>query len=123
MGKAEKKYQQFVNLGIGEKTIWPEVKGLSIMGEDKFLTGLIEHIRKYQEIPDIPKSQRYVNRPSLENIFSNEVLQNKKNRDNKKAVSYFIDIRQFLCEVGATPFHQPRQHSPSSVKQICQKFN
>ncbi|MBI3755201.1 MAG: transposase [Deltaproteobacteria bacterium] len=84
-GKAEKGYRQFVNLGIGKQTIWTEVKGQAILGQDEFVNGLIEHIRKRKDIPDIPKSQRYVNRPSLEKIFSNEILQDKVKRDKKVA--------------------------------------
>ncbi|MBI3398600.1 MAG: transposase [Deltaproteobacteria bacterium] len=83
--KAEKGYRQFVNLGIGKETIWTEVKGQAILGENEFVNGLIEHIRKHKDIPDIPKSQRYVSRPLLEKIFSNEFLQDKVKRDKKIA--------------------------------------
>lgn len=81
--KAEKEYRQFVNLEIGKKTIWTDLKGQAILGEDKFVDSLIEHLRKHKDIPDIPKSQRYVNRPSLEKIFSEEILRDKAKRDKK----------------------------------------
>ena len=55
-------YQQFVAWGIGKKTIWQEVKGQSVLGEDDFVEGLLPHIKKGQDIPDIPKGHRYVNR-------------------------------------------------------------
>ena len=67
--KAEQEYRQFVKWGIGKETIWREVKGQSILGEDDFVEGLISHIKKHQDIPEIPKSHRYVNRPALERYF------------------------------------------------------
>ena len=84
-GKAEKGYREFVDFGMGKETIWREVKGQSILGGDEFVNGLIRHIRKQKDLPDIPKSQRYVNRPSLGKIFSNEILQDKGKRDRKIA--------------------------------------
>ena len=81
--KAEKEYRQFVDWGIGKDTIWREVKGQSILGEDDFVEGLISHIRKHQDIPEIPKSHRYVNRPSLDKIFPKNVILAKGKRDKK----------------------------------------
>jgi REP element-mobilizing transposase RayT len=81
--KAEQEYRQFVTWGIGKETIWGEVKGQSILGEDDFVEGLIPHIKKYQDIPEIPKSHRYVNRPGLERIFTENVILDKKQRDSK----------------------------------------
>ena len=84
-GKAEKEYRRFVQWGIGMGTIWDEVKGQVILGGEEFVEKLVDHLRKHRDIPDIPKSQRYVNRPGLENIFTKKVLQIKETR-NKKIV-------------------------------------
>jgi putative transposase len=80
---AEQKYRQFVEWGIGKDTIWREVKGQSILGEDDFVEGLISLIKKHQDIPEIPKSHRYVNRPSLDKIFPKNVILDKRKRDKK----------------------------------------
>ena len=81
--KAEKEYRQFVKGGIGKETIWTDLKGQTILGEDKFVDSLIEHLRKRKDIPDIPKSQRYANRPSLEKIFPEGILRDKGKRNKK----------------------------------------
>jgi len=81
--KAEQEYRQFVAWGIGKETIWQEVKGQSILGEDDFVEGLIAHIRKHQDIPEIPKSHRYVNRPTLDKVFPKNVILDKRKRDRK----------------------------------------
>ncbi len=49
----------------------------------EFADKLVDHLRKHKDIPDIPKSQRYVNRPGLDNIFPAAVLKDRKKRDRK----------------------------------------
>jgi REP element-mobilizing transposase RayT len=84
-GKAEKDYRQFVRWGIGKQTIWTEVRGQAILGEEEFADKLIDHLRKHKEVPEIPKSQRYVDRPFLAKIFTEKVVRDKKKRDRKIA--------------------------------------
>jgi len=81
--KAEQEYRQFVTWGIGRETIWKEVKGQSILGEDDFVEGLVPQIKRHQNVPEIPKSHRYVNRPGLERIFTENVILDKRKRDTK----------------------------------------
>jgi putative transposase len=81
--KAEQEYRQFVTWGIGKESIWREVKGQSFLGEDDFVDGLIPYIKKHQDISEIPKSDRYVNRPGLERIFTETVMLDKRKRDTK----------------------------------------
>jgi hypothetical protein len=83
--KAEKEYRQFVKWGIGQAAIWNAVKGQSILGEDEFVEKLVDHLTRRKDIPEIPKSQRYVNRPGLEKIFTEKVLQTKEKRNKKIA--------------------------------------
>lgn len=91
------------------------------------MSGLVEHIRKHKDIPDIPKSQRYANRPSLEKIFSNEILQDKTKRDKKisEAVEkygyrqreiadhlgmYFTSVSRIMKRSGQMTRKQTRPH-------------
>jgi putative transposase len=83
--KAEKEYRQFVQWGIGEKSIWMDVKGQVILGEDNFVESLVDHLKKHKDIPEIPKSQRYANRPSLDKIFQESIIKDKRKRDRKLA--------------------------------------
>jgi len=88
---AEKKYKEFVGAGIGEKETWESVKGQSILGSDEFVEKLIGYVRGHEDNKEIPKSQRYVNRPALEKIFKKEVLSNRKERNSriKEAVNRY----------------------------------
>jgi putative transposase len=81
--KAGEQYRRFVNLGIGKESIWVDVKGQAILGEDEFVDGLIDHLRKHKDIRDIAKSQRYVSRPSLVKIFTEGVMRSRGKRDRK----------------------------------------
>jgi putative transposase len=83
--KAEKEYQQFVQWGIGEKSIWTEVKGQIILGEDDFVDSLLNRLKKYHNVPEISKSQRFLNRPPLEKIFQQSILKDKQKRDRMLA--------------------------------------
>lgn len=88
---AERKYKEFVEAGIGEKGIWEDVKGQSILGSEEFVEKLIGYIKGHEDIKEIPKSQRYINRPALKEIFKKENLLNKKDRNKliKKAINEY----------------------------------
>ena len=57
--------------GIGGQPIWKDVKNQSLLGEPDFVDQLSEYLRGREEIKEIPKSQRYMNRPSMDEIFKN----------------------------------------------------
>jgi putative transposase len=79
--KAEQEYRQFVKWGIGKESIWVEVKGQTLLGQDGFVDGFIGHLRKHKDVPEIPKSQRYAARPALEKIFKESILRDRARRD------------------------------------------
>jgi len=82
---AEKEYWKFVRAGINKEPIWKDVKAQSILGEDGFVERLSDYVKGYKDIPEIPKSQRYMNRPRLEEIFSKGILRDRRKRDGKIA--------------------------------------
>jgi putative transposase len=69
-GKAEQEYRKFVQWGIGKPTIWTAVRGQALLGEESFVEKLVDHLKKHKDIPEIPRSQRYANRPALGKLFS-----------------------------------------------------
>jgi REP element-mobilizing transposase RayT len=81
---AEKEYRQFVGRGIG-KTIWHEVRGQAILGEESFADRLADRLKKHKDVPEISRSQRYAHRPELAKIFSPAVLKDKQKRNKKIA--------------------------------------
>ena len=87
-GKAEAEYRKFVSWGIGKPTIWSEVRGQSLLGEEDFVDRLADHLKKHKDIPEIPRSQRYTDRPSLEKIFDHKTRETitRRNKAIREAV-------------------------------------
>jgi REP-associated tyrosine transposase len=73
-GRAEQEYRKFVQWGIGQKTIWTEVRGQALLGEDGFMDKMVDHLKKHKDIPEIPRSQRYANRPALTVLFPEGIV-------------------------------------------------
>jgi len=82
---AERAYRKFVKDGIKQESIWKAVRAQSILGEEGFTDTLINYLRGKKDIAELPKSQRYVNRPSLQKIFSKSILQDIGKRNEKIA--------------------------------------
>jgi len=81
--KALREYRQFVSSGINRETIWTDVKGQILLGDDEFVGGHADLLSKRHHIPEIPKSQRFANRLTLNVIFPQRVLDNTRKRDKK----------------------------------------
>jgi REP element-mobilizing transposase RayT len=80
---AEKAYRKFVEDGIKQESIWEAVRAQSILGEEEFTATLADYLRGKKDIAELPKSQRYIDRPSLENIFSKNTLKDISKRNSK----------------------------------------
>jgi len=83
--KGQRAYGQFVRSGIGKESIWSEVKGQTVLGNSEFLDSLVDHLSGYKGVLEIPRSQRYVNRPTLERLFEENAIKDKKKRNNRIA--------------------------------------
>ena len=81
MASARKRYKKFVRDGIGEESIWSKVKGQVLLGENDFADKFFPYLKRHEEIKEIPKSQRFVNRPSLERIFGESMRADKRVRN------------------------------------------
>lgn len=100
--QAEKKYSEFVEDGMGGKVIWKDVKGQSILGEEEFTEGLMDYIKGYRDIKEIPKSQRYADRPRLDILLNEGIIKDKTKRNKivKEAIEKYgytqKDVADFI---------------------------
>ncbi len=78
-----KEYRKFVNAGIGAESIWKGVKAQNLLGEEGFIDELIDYIKGEKDVSDIPKNQRYINRPKLDKVFTKNILKDKQKRNEK----------------------------------------
>ena len=60
-------------MDIGERTDYT--------GKEDFVEKFIDYVRKHEEIKEIPRSQRYVNRPALAQLFKADTMKNKLKRN------------------------------------------
>jgi putative transposase len=114
---AVKAYRKFVEDGIKQESIWEAVRAQSILGEEEFTATLTDYLKGKKDIAELPKSQRYTDRPSLEKIFSKNILKDisKRNRKISEAVRrhgyrqrevadylemHFTSISRILREIG-----------------------
>ncbi len=74
---------KIVKAGIGGKRIWKEVKGQIILGKEDLVEGLIDYVKGYRDIKEIPIGQRYASRPGLEVLFDEGIKGDRKKRKEK----------------------------------------
>ena len=91
---AEAGYRRFVRDGIGAGTIWNSMRAQSVLGESDFIESLSDYVKGRKQIPEIAKSRRFLNKPSLRDIPGLEVLRNKRKRNKS--------IREAVFEHGYT---------------------
>ncbi len=84
---ARARYRKFVSDGIRAESIWKAVKAQSVLGEDGFIESLVDYVKGHMQIPEIAKSQRFMNRPLLKDLFKSEVLRDKRKRNERIAKS------------------------------------
>jgi putative transposase len=79
---AQKAYRKFVREGIKDEPFWKGVRGQSILGMDDFVEKLSPQVKAKENIPEISKSQRFLNRPDLATLFIDEVIRDKEKRNH-----------------------------------------
>lgn len=77
--EAQKLYRKFVKEGINASSPWNELRGQILLGEETFIERYKKLLHGKEQIKEIPRIQRYLNRPKLEDLFSKE--DKKKERD------------------------------------------
>ncbi|MCC6543659.1 MAG: transposase [Nitrospirae bacterium] len=78
---AAKKFKEFVWAGIGRESIWIKVSGQILLGDNCFIEKFTTYLKCKEDVKEVPRSQRYVNRPSLECLFDTAVLKEKQSRN------------------------------------------
>lgn len=90
LGLARQRYREFVNTGMGEGSIWAEVKGQILLGDEEFVEKFVNYIKGREDIKEIPRSQRYITRPGLDSLFGErELVKNARDKRIKEAVERY----------------------------------
>jgi len=85
--EAQRRYRQFVKEGIGERSIWGQLKGQSLLGRVGFVDRLSGYLRRQESIQEIPRVQRFVGHPELASLFTEKILLDKTRRNRAIATA------------------------------------
>ncbi len=87
---AQKKYRSFVKEGLNQTSPWGNLKAQCYLGSETFITHLKQPLSEAIDSMEIPKKQRFLNRPTLETIFKSPKPLSKANR-NKLIQKAYLD--------------------------------
>lgn len=73
--EASRRYREFVREGLKEESPLKEVKGQLFLGEDSFIERFQQLMKDKEALKEIPRLQRYVARPLLEEILKKRKLE------------------------------------------------
>ena len=67
--QARKEYRLFVKAGLDSESPWNDLKGQCLLGDDPFLEKLFPLLKDKSAFKEIPRVQRFADRPALEDIL------------------------------------------------------
>jgi len=76
---AKRRYRKFVREGIHGSASWEELQSQVLLGEEEFVEKFKDVLEDKKQIKEIPRSQRYIGRPSLDNIFRGNKTKAQRN--------------------------------------------
>jgi putative transposase len=99
--EAEEQYKKFVMAGINGDSPWQDLEGQVLLGGEDFKNKLRGLLKEKGKIREIPKNQRYLGRPKLEEVFGVNNLDRKKRNEKMHTahVKYgykFKEIAEYL---------------------------
>jgi len=77
---ANKRYREFVREGIHGEASWKELRSQVLLGEEEFIEKFKDVLEDKKQVKEIPRSQRYIGRPSLYTIFRGQKTKAQRNR-------------------------------------------
>ena len=79
-------YRRFVSEGIDRPSIWEGVHAQVLLGDEDFIGKLKGYVKGSEEIAEIPRSQRYLGRPTLKTLFEGKLTKMKRDARIVEAV-------------------------------------
>jgi putative transposase len=119
---AVREYRRYVLEGIGEESPWESLRGQILLGKEEFVGRLREFLHGKENIQELPRVQRFVARPSLEELFQRIKNPGAKERDRtiyrafKEHGYYLREIADYLGVHYATVSRALGRAETSSIK-------
>ncbi len=80
-GIARRKYQSFVREGLHQQSPWGLLRGQVLLGDEKFVKGFKALLSDKDQVKEIPRQQRHVARPGLEELFQKRGAGQQRNKN------------------------------------------
>ena len=80
---AQQQYREFVRAGINKKPPWDELEGQVLLGSKDFVEQFKDLLKEKENFKEIPRHQRYANRPGIKEVFADEGNFTKAKRNEK----------------------------------------
>ena len=96
--EAVRKYRRYVWEGVGEKSPWESLRGQILLGKEDLARRLREFLHGKEKTLEVPRVQRLLARPSLEELFQGERSPAAEKRDEAIYRAYG-DYGYYLREI------------------------
>ena len=102
--RAAHRYAQFVLEGCTDATCpWDRLKAQVVFGSDHFLGTIKEMLAEQRQAKEVPVSQRHVDRPGLDLLFSGKAASDKRSRNAgivRASLEYGYTLKQIADHLG-----------------------
>lgn len=95
---AKRQYINFVNDGLNAESPWQQLQGQVFFGSSQFIAKMREFLEEKKEVSEIPREQRYPDRPLLQELFAG--VGNRQERAQKMAAAH-LEYGYTLKEIAA----------------------
>jgi putative transposase len=82
-GEAQRRYRDFVREGLAAETPWRGLAGQVLLGVDDFVARLRPYLAKTRDVKEIPRAQRLVGRPRVEELLAGSAESPRKRRNER----------------------------------------
>lgn len=85
---ARRKYIAFVADGKGAGSPWSQLRGQILLGSDAFVETLTSRLESARRVKEVPRVQRFANRPGLAALFGKRALRSPEERNRLIRVAH-----------------------------------
>ena len=96
---AQEKYKTFVKEGIGKPGPWDDLRGQILLGDDEFALEIESFLKRARGVKEVPRKQRFANRPGLEELFE-DIGDKPKELRNRMIQEAHLSYGYALVEIG-----------------------
>lgn len=97
--EAREQYREFVLAGIEKSSPWHSLKSNVILGGREFIGKIDPWLKDSSEITEIPKGERLVSRPPLDDLLGRQTI-TSRDRRNEAIVAAHLQHGYSLTEIG-----------------------